>query len=234
MIEEIPEDLITLDAGQYGLFTMSLAALEVAVSRGRINEDKFYWPMIVVPGQRDQEDCLVFVKNALAACPDQAPSKSTKGLIFIADEESRETLLVDLASAERALNTSDWKACTVISGSIIEALLLWAIQQHSVSDISGALTRVDASKNVRRNAPPDDLTAGAWRFHDYVHVAAELGEIVDPRYSRCVDAKDYRNLIHPAVSERRKATCDRGTSHVTIGAAYGLIETLERNHRPTR
>src|SRR5258707_239853 len=101
MIEGISEDLITLDSTNYGLFTMAIAALEVAVTRGRVNEDRFYWPMIVVPGQSEQDDCLVFVKNALSTCPDQAPSKSTKGLTFISDPYLRETLLVDLASAER-------------------------------------------------------------------------------------------------------------------------------------
>ena len=233
MIEGVPEDLLTFGSVEYGLFTMAIAALEVAVARGKDHEDRFNWPMIVIPKQSEQEDCLVFVKNALSTCPDQAPSKSTKGLTFISDAASRETLLIDLASAESALNAGDWKACTVLSGSIVEALLLWTLQQHSVPEISAALATVDQSKNVRHNAPPGDLTASAWRFHDYVHVAAELKEIGDPLYGRCLDAKDYRNLIHPAVSERRKAACDRGTSHVTIGAVYGLIETLQQKHGPT-
>ncbi len=234
MIEGVSEDLFTFGSVEYGLFTMAIAALEVAVARGRDNEDRFNWPMIVIPGQSEQEDCLVLVKNALSTCPDQAPSKSTKGLTFISDIESRETLLIDLASAESALNAGDWKACTILSGSIIEALLLWTLQQHLVSDIGAALATVDQSKNVRRNAPPDDLTASVWRFHDYLHVAAELKEIGDPLYGRCLDAKDYRNLIHPAVSERRKAACDRGTSHVTIGAVYSLIERLQQTHGPSQ
>jgi hypothetical protein len=133
-------------------------------------------------------------------------------------------------SAERSLNTGEWKACTVLSGSIIEALLLWALQTHSVPDIASAMSNVDASKQIRRNAPPDKLTDGTWRFHDYIHVAAQLQEIQDPLYSRCFDAKDYRNLIHPAVAESRNAACDRGTSHITIGTVYSLIEKLEQIH----
>ena len=96
MIEGVPEDLLTFGSVEYGLFTMAIAALEVAVARGKDHEDRFNWPMIVIPKQSEQEDCLVFVKNALSTCPDQAPSKSTKGLTFISDAASRETLLIDL------------------------------------------------------------------------------------------------------------------------------------------
>jgi hypothetical protein len=229
MIDRIPEELPVFDAPTDGLFTMALAALRANLAEVASGRGAFQWPAFPPPGQTNHEDCLAIVKNILAACPDDVPSSATEGMMFISDSDLRKSLLGDLGSAERSLNTGEWKACTVLSGSIIEALLLWAIQTHSVPDIAAAMASVDASKQIRRNAPPDKLTDGTWRFHDYIHVAAQLQEIQDPLYSRCIDAKDYRNLIHPAVAERRNAACDRGTSHITIGTVYSLIEKLEES-----
>lgn len=232
MIDRIPEELLTMDPTTDAQYTLSLSSFENAIARGIANPNAFLWPMINVPRQLAQEDCLTIIRKALESCPDEAPSKSTRGLPFIRDKDVRQSLLIDLGSAERSLNTDEWKACTVLAGSIIEALLLWALQTHSVAEIATAIAGVDAWKNIRRNAPADNLTDGAWRFHDYVHVAAQLQEIQDPLYSRCVDSKDYRNLIHPAVAERHNTAYDRGTSHITIGTVYALIEKLEQRHAP--
>src|SRR5208282_389043 len=228
MIDRIPEELLMMDRSTDAQFTLALSAFEDMIARARANPNEFHWPLVIMPGQSQQEDCLVTVKNALALCPDEAPSTSTRGLTFVTETDLRQSLLIDLGSAERSLHSGEWKACTVLSGSILEALLLWALQTHSVAEIAAAISSVDPSKNIRRNAPADNLTDSAWRFHDYVHVAAKLQEIQDPLYSRCVDAKDYRNLIHPAVAERRNAACDRGTSHITIGTAFALIDKLEQ------
>jgi hypothetical protein len=182
---------------------------------------------MVVPGLSQQEDCLVLVKNTLAGCPDNAPSKSTKGMTFVTDASSRETLLLDLGSAERALNTGDWKACTVISGSIVEALLLWVIdQKHSRAEITSAIRSAAAAGKISPNLPPDNLTHRDWSFHAYIHVADELGEI-SGLTNRCLDAKDYRNLIHPAVTERKKTKCDKGSSHHNIGVVTSIVEAFE-------
>ena len=230
MIDRIPEDLMVFDSATDSLFTMALAALRANVAGASTSEIGFQWPAFPLPGRTEHEDCLVMVKNILAGCPEDVPSSATEGMTFISDAELRQSLLVDLGSAERLLNTGEWKACTVLSGSIIEALLLWVLQRHSAPEIAAAIASVDASKQIHRSAPPDNLTDGAWRFHDYIHVAAELQEIQNPLYSRCVDAKDYRNLIHPAVAERRNAACDRGTSHITIGTVYALIKKLEQSY----
>jgi hypothetical protein len=232
MIDRIPEELLVFDFETDSLFTMALAALRANVAQALTSRTGFQWPAFPLPGRIEHEDCLAMVKNILASCPEDVPSSATEGMMFISDLDLRKSLFVDLGSAERSLNTGEWKACTVLSGSIIEALLLWALQTHSVAEIAAAIAGVDASKNIRRNAPADNLTDGAWRFYDYVHVAAQLLEIQDPLYNRCVDAKDYRNLIHPAVAERRNAACDRGTSHITVGTVYSLIEKLEQSHAP--
>ena len=230
MIERIPEDLIVLDTATDGLFTMAVAALEVTAARGRENAEAFHWPLIVVPGRTEQDDCLVLVKNSLAGCPDQAPSKSTRGLLFLPDAHFRELLLVDLGTAERALNNGEWKATMVLGGSLIEALLLWAIEQHSEPERSSAMGRALASGRLIRNLQINDLTAWEWSLHPYIEVAYELGEIKEHTANSCREAKYYRNLIHPAAVERDKEKCTRGKAHGALGAVYSTIEDLEEKH----
>lgn len=109
LINQIPEELLVLDISTNARFTIALAALEAAAERASRNGLPFDWPQIVASGTTEQDDCLILVKNALAICPDTAPSTSTKGMIFIPDPRLRQDLLIDLGSAERAQNSGEWK-----------------------------------------------------------------------------------------------------------------------------
>jgi hypothetical protein len=43
------------------------------------------------------------------------------------------------------------------------------------------------------------------------------------------EARDYRNLIHPAKTIREKVRCDRGTAYVATGALEHVLSDLKRN-----
>jgi hypothetical protein len=49
--------------------------------------------------------------------------------MFLNDPDLAEALRADIATASSALRNGEWKAATVLSGSVIEALLLWALQK---------------------------------------------------------------------------------------------------------
>jgi hypothetical protein len=231
LIDRIPEELIVLDSSTDAQFTLALSALEAATTRGRSDPNGFVWPVIALPGRSEHEDCLMLVKDALAVCPNEAPSKSTKGLAFISDPQFRETLLIDLGSAERALNSDEWKACTVLSGSIIEALLLWAIKElHDEAERIAAVERAVANHKLRNRLQVKDLTAREWGLAPYIEIACELEEIKRHTANACREATYYRSLIHPAPAERDKTKCTRGKSHSALGAAYSTIEDLEAKH----
>jgi hypothetical protein len=150
--------------------------------------------------------------------------------LFIRDSGFRETLLVDLGSADRALHNGEWKAATVLGGSIIEALLLWTIQQYAPSEVEAAIGRAAGSGKVSAHLPPTDLVARDWTLHQYIEVARELGEIKEHTVNPCREAKYYRNLIHPAAAERDKEKCTRGKAHATLGAVYSTIDDLQDEH----
>jgi hypothetical protein len=66
------------------------------------------------------------IRRALAACPDESPAPETRELAFIEDTELRDGLRLDISAINRALSNSEWKAATVLAGSVVEALLLSA------------------------------------------------------------------------------------------------------------
>lgn len=83
-----------------------------------------------------ERDCVEIVRSALAKCLDEGPATVASSLVFIkgaSDTALRVALQTDLGSVERALSNGEWKAATVVAGSIIEALLLWAINQKSAT-----------------------------------------------------------------------------------------------------
>jgi hypothetical protein len=227
LVERIPEELIILDSATDSKFTLAIHSLEYSVVRGQANPNDFLWPVISVPGTSEQEDCLTIVRNALLICPDQAPSQSSKQLTFLKDKVSRLNLGIDLGSAERAVHAGEWKTATVLAASVTEALLLWAIKEHSDSEIAAA---VQQAPNVNKRLPANDLVGRSWTFGDYIGTARALSEIDERTASRCRDAKDYRNLIHAGAAEREKEECNRATAHGALCAVYATIKDLEERH----
>ena len=69
------------------------------------------------------------IHDILLECPDEAIASKTAELNFIKDVALRDSLRLDLSSANNALSNGEWKASTVLAGSITEALLLWAINK---------------------------------------------------------------------------------------------------------
>lgn len=65
----------------------------------------------------------------LPAPPTQFPAEDTADLLFISDADLRANLRSDLVAMDRALSNGEWKAATVLAGSVLDALLLWALNQ---------------------------------------------------------------------------------------------------------
>src|SRR5208337_4151551 len=187
LVDRIPDELLAgLSSEDMRRFVLAETALREAVERARNSVNSFDWPRL-----SDNTDCVEALRNVLAKCPDQAPSESSKELTFIQEEAFRATLGVDLGSAERAVPAGEWKTATVLAASVAEALLLWAIQQQSLSDRSAAIGRAAANGKVKKSLPADDLVSGDWMFHHYIEVAFELGQIDERTANRCRDAKGY-------------------------------------------
>ncbi len=178
---------------------------------------------------------ITVIRNALSKCPDQGIEPTTDKLNFIEDQDFCETLRQDISYANQALTNAEWKASTVLAGSVIEALLLYAITELKKSDINKydqargkTLTEETLGKTLPEQ-PKGNPTS--WKFFQYIHVAFSAGIITENTAKECLLTKDFRNLIHQGASIRKNQQCDRGTAHLAIaGMEHGIKELSQKRN----
>jgi hypothetical protein len=221
LLKQIPDTLLILDTQESSEFLISRDALRRAAELAVPGEGPVRWPML---GERD---CVEIIRTALAKCPDEAPSTSGGGLTFIKDADWRTSLLTDMAEVERALANSEWKSATVIGGSILESLLLWAVNERSadvLAAISSAISK--GSLTAKPPAAPED-----WYLYQLIEISLELKEITPDTANTVRPGKSFRNLIHPGRTQRLGVRCDRGTAYTTYGAIFNVVRDLTAKHR---
>lgn len=225
VIDQVPSELILLDSPRFGAFVANRAALRQVLSGWTQGTDL----RGIAPVKGFDKNPIVVVREALAACPEQAVPATTPELAFISDPDLRAGLRADLSEMRRALLADEHKAATVLGGSVLEALLLWALQErekNAPGDISASRTRLVASKTLAAD-PGADLTSREWSLHHYIEVAADLKIIKDAAAKQARLAKGYRDLIHPARVIRIRQPCNRGTAYGAVAAVELVIEDLK-------
>jgi hypothetical protein len=206
LTENIPGELITISGEDYTDLVHGLRALAQSVTRW--NQRGGDEP----PNYIKDKNPVAVIREMLAKCPDQSPSPTTAELSFIPDAALRDSIRLDLSTANSALHNSEWKAATVLAGAVVEALLLWAIQNNS-SQL--------ASLSSSPTGPPDE-----WGLSGLTRVALALGIIKQSTADQARLAANFRNLIHPGRAQRLQEVCDRGTALTALAAAELTIRDL--------
>jgi hypothetical protein len=163
------------------------------------------------------------IRAALDQCPDESPAPGTEELRFITDADLRTNLRNDIGAINLALSNGEWKAATVLAGSAIEALLLWALQQRPQAEITIATTTLQTARTLTSTVPAD---LEDWVLHQYTEVAVQLGAIGPATATEVRLAKGFRNLIHPGRAQRLGQTCDRGTALSCVAALEHVVRDL--------
>lgn len=202
MVNQVPAELLTLDADTNSAFISSMAAIRETVLRWRGGHPD---QLKKAPGYKDNP--VTLIRNALVACSDEAPAPGTAELNFIDDEGLRNNLRIDISSVNRALINGEWKAATVIAGSVCEALLLWRLTKANTGEPEEVLQK--------------------WVLHQYIEVAARLKIIRPQTEKQATLAKDFRNLIHPGRATRLAQECNRGTALSAVAAVEHIVEDLK-------
>jgi hypothetical protein len=171
----------------------------------------------------NKEHVISIIRAAFAKCPDAAPAQATHGLAFITDSDLRELLRADIASADQSFIDREWKASTVLAGSIVEALLLWAIETLPAASLSNAAKAAVASGAL--TAPPKGKPVD-WVLDQYIEIALAAKLIKVPTATAARLAKGFRNLIHPGRAARLGAVCNRGTALSALAAMEHVIHDL--------
>ena len=150
-------------------------------------------------------------------------------LEFVKVVAHREALRVDVSTVEGALANSEWKAATILAGSLIEALLLWAITERA-ADVPAAISTLVFHGELSKKEAPDATEPENWKLFQFIPVARELNEICERTATIVNEVRDFRNLIHPGLAVRSGQACTRGTAHTAYGAVQLVVEDLAKRH----
>ena len=212
LVEEIPQELLTLGASDYDDLICGMEAIRSSVT---------FWQQkgvgsIGAPTVVNRR-ALNLIHSALLKCPDEIPSPSTADLAFIEDAELKDSIRLDISTATSAFHNGEWKAATVLAGSAAEALLLWAI--------------TDSSELQTLPSPPKGAP-DRWGLGDYIGVAETLSLIDADTAKQATLAKNFRNLVHPGRAQRLGESCDRATALTALAALEHIVRDLIRRPAP--
>jgi hypothetical protein len=218
LLEQLPSELLIMDSDHYVEFISSVAAIRDAIEFWRNWSESMQtdWVLSRVKGLRELNP-ITLIRQALTMCPDEFPSPNTQELTFISDGALRQSLRSDISAVNQALLGGEWKAATVLAGSVVEALLLWKLQQQSNSIISAAVSNLSFKV---------DSNLEKWDLYTYIQVAAALTLIKEETATQCTLAKNFRNLIHPGRAKRLGQVCNRGTALSAVASVELVIKDL--------
>jgi hypothetical protein len=222
LVEQIPSHLMVLDERMHSELLVSIGVIQSTVTSWQMRGGE---PCIEPIGRLSTLHPVALIRRALATCPDDFPAPETSELAFISDIALRNSLRLDISAANRALQNGEWKAATVLAGSIVEALLLWALQQLQQEESAKLQTATtNASGKALRQKPHADPER--WTLYEFIEVAAEAGKISADTASQARLAKNFRNLIHPGRASRLGQVCDRGTALSAVAAVELVVRDL--------
>jgi hypothetical protein len=220
LANEVPPELLTIGAEDYSDFVCALEGLTNAVNRWlqRGGDEP--------PARIKAKSPVSIIREVLSKCPDESPSPKTVALSFISDAALRESIRLDISSANRDAENGEWKGATVLAGSTTEALLLWAIgkaESATPGVVATAVgTLVTASILARRPKPSPEQ----WDFIDLIEVARHLDRVTDETAIQCRLCKNFRNLIHPGRAARLGQACGRGSALAALAAVELVVRDL--------
>lgn len=215
LIDDIPDELLVCSEEAYANFILAKSTIVELLERWKARGDVGTMPPV------KGVDAVTVVWRVLRACPDEHPPSPSTELMFITDIDLRESIRRDVGAAHRALQNAEWKAATVLAGGTIEALLHWRLSRETPAVRAAAASAVVGAGRGLSRPPSTDLNQ--WVLNEFILVASQLGAIKPDTANAALLAKDFRNLIHPGRAIRLNQVCDRGTSHMAIGALERVI-----------
>lgn len=223
MIENIPSHLFVLDGESYAEFGEAIAAIQCAINAWNSGDNLY--KLEKIPG-RDRLHPFTLLRKHLIKLKDEGIRPETTELNFITDDDLRNLLRLDISNVNKALENGEWKAATVLAGSIVEALLLWKLQEHETTNQGSVKSTVQSLKSAGtfRINPPNNIED--WTLHYLIEVSAKIGLIKNETANQCRIAKDFRNLIHPGRTKRLSIFCDRGTALSSVAAIEHVIRDI--------
>jgi hypothetical protein len=219
LVDELPDELIRITDREYNRFVRSVETMRSTIA---------LWDAHGVTQaftDRRLGGAITDLRDSLLLLDDQQVPAEIAGLTFITDADLRESIRADIAFADNAFSGTEWKAATVLAGAVVEALLLWAINERPSAVVQASLSKLQAANKIPKNISKDPDT---WTLDVYRQVAADLGIVKGSAVTQIELTQGFRNLIHPGKARRTSQQCSRSTAHNALGAMERLIEDFSK------
>jgi len=215
LVDELPDELVAMTGPEYNRFVEDVETMRSTIELW--NAHGALTPNFDVR----LGSAITDLRRCVAEMDDQLVPASTAGLLFIKDNDLRESVRRDIASAKQAFHDSEWKGATVLGGAVVEVLLLWAINEQPRSHVKASFAKLQAAKSIAKSVKYDP---DYWSLEIYKLIAADLGVIKGDTIKLVELAQGFRNLIHPGRANRLKEQCNLSTAHAALAAMERLIE----------
>jgi hypothetical protein len=142
------------------------------------------------------------------------PVTQEREFTYVSDPALRGMIVRDYAEAQRAFIANCWKASIILSGGLLEAVLLDLVAQHEMSATSS------------RKAPKKPGSLQHWPLSTLIDVAVDL-ELVTPGIEKLSHPiREYRNLVHPGVELRSGLTFGEEEARIALEVLHILDRDL--------
>jgi hypothetical protein len=220
LAKEIPSELLTLSGQDLSDYFVILAMIEFTQQNSFSQQRGFE-----VPEHRGVS-AIFLLRQVLAKCPDEAPAAGTTDLPFITDNDLRESIRRDISAANQDLVSGEFKGATVLAGSTIEALLLWAVEEADRRQRGAIAVAISFLVSTSTLPQKPNSNPERWNLIDLIEVALQLDLITPDSATQARLGKDFRNLIHPGRSARLGQICDRATALSALAAVEHIVRDL--------
>jgi len=219
-VTAIPTELVNLTGQDLSDYAVALAIVERvqqiwATQRENVGMDDYR-----------ATNPIVLLRRALSKCPDDAPAHGTTELLFIGDDELRESIRRDISAANQDMVNGEWKGATVLAGSATEALLLWAAQEAERQNKGAIAAAAQALVSTATLPQKPNSNPERWTLIELIEVALQTDLITRDTATQARLGKDFRNLIHPGRAARLGQVCDRATALSALAAVEHVVRDL--------
>jgi len=226
LVESIPSHLVTLQGEAAAEFGEAISAMRFALRRWSAGEKNYAFKYIALVAGHAQLHPIARIRKHLSALQDEGAEPTTNELSFIADVAFRDDLRRDLGAIDRCIQNREWKAATVLGGSVVEALLLYTLHEYEKANSSTLQSTIQSLQASGRLRKTRSTKLDEWGLHQLTEVSAAVSRIRKETADECRIAKNFRNLIHPGKAVRLAQQCDRGTAFLALAAVEHVIRDL--------
>ena len=223
LTDQIPSFLLVLSNADYSALVSSIAAIRNVMKNPKAYGHGFSIELAPM-AEFGNLNPIALLRDLLSKCPDEFPSPGTAELLFIKDQAFRDSLRNDIGAINRALSDSEWKGATVLAGSVLEAVLLCALQQRDALEVSATANALHANHTLSSRTPPPNLEQ--WNLGEYIEVSRQLNVISADTASQARLARNFRNLIHPGRTQRLGQICNRATALSAVAGVEHVLQNL--------